>query len=394
VSQLEAAQVTEQVAIRDVQELLTSRTPGLQFRRVGGGVGIGSSMQIRGTGSFSLTSDPLIYVDGVRINSTSSAGPDISSGSQVNVLNDLNPEEIESIEIIKGPAAATLYGTEASEGVIQIITKKGREGAPQFDFSVTQGSNFLTNIREKIGDAYYCSSSPFPPCPPQDLVRYNMYDEANKYISGEVLGPDGQPFFDWPTDELYQAGRSHSYDLSLRGGSPSVRYYLSANYASEEGIDWYNYNHSYRLRANVGTVLSESWNLDVSSSYVTGATRFPTPVEGQGGSWTNTKVSHGRCLLRVALDDCPRLGGFYSQRPDDAANVEATRDFTHFTGSATLNHTLGDWLTQRFVLGIDKAWDKNQHIIPIDVTGSGQCPLSARPGLRIHYVGRGAVLHA
>ncbi|MCH1932683.1 TonB-dependent receptor plug domain-containing protein, partial [Shewanella sp. A25] len=87
-------------------------------------------------------------------NNEEEAGPALGSGAQVNVLDDFNPEDIESIEIIKGPAAASLYGTEASAGVIQIITKKGREGAPQFNFSIRQGSNFLMNPSGKLGQQW------------------------------------------------------------------------------------------------------------------------------------------------------------------------------------------------------------------------------------------------
>src|SRR6185503_964208 len=96
--------------------------------------------------TFNLSRDPLIYVDGVRGSNASDAGPDrrgSSGGRRINVLNDFNPADIESIEIIKGPAAATLYGTEASAGVIQIITKRGQEGSPQFEASIRGGINYL-----------------------------------------------------------------------------------------------------------------------------------------------------------------------------------------------------------------------------------------------------------
>src|SRR5690606_27562453 len=127
------SEVTQASAVNSMQDLLTGRTPGLAFSAGSGGVGTGSAITIRGNGSFNLARDPLIYVDGVRVDNDSQAGPDVGNGRGGSVLDDFNPEDIESIEIIKGPAAATLYGTEASAGVIQIITKRGAEGEPAFN---------------------------------------------------------------------------------------------------------------------------------------------------------------------------------------------------------------------------------------------------------------------
>ena len=101
----------------------------------GGEVGTGGTTRIRGIASLSLGAQPLIYVDGVRVNGDESSGVFGSTGfrgnSQPSRLGDFNPDEIENIEIIKGPAAATLYGTEASNGVIQIFTKRGRTGGAE-----------------------------------------------------------------------------------------------------------------------------------------------------------------------------------------------------------------------------------------------------------------------
>src|SRR5690606_7714113 len=135
-------------------DLLGSREPGLSFARGSGNVGTGSQIRIRGVSSLSMNSQPLIYVDGVRVDNQGAAGPAIRDGRQVSKLDDFSPDQIESIEIIKGPAAATLYGTEASAGVIQIITKKGSSGSPQFDLSIRQGTTWLMDASEKIGSSW------------------------------------------------------------------------------------------------------------------------------------------------------------------------------------------------------------------------------------------------
>src|SRR5688500_11680656 len=123
---VDAAEVAQRTAIPSMNAMLQGRNPGVLMANAGGAIGTGADISIRGYGSFNRDrAQPLIYVDGVRVNNDPSAGPNMAGGRQGNVLNDFDPDDIESIEIIKGPAAATLYGAEASAGVIQIITKRG-----------------------------------------------------------------------------------------------------------------------------------------------------------------------------------------------------------------------------------------------------------------------------
>ena len=117
----------------DMSSLLNSRVAGVSIVPSTGRLGAGPNIEIRGISSLSLDNQPLIYIDGVRVSNRTGGGPTTFGnggfGAQnagvVGRLNDINPDEIESIQIIKGPAAATIYGTEAANGVIQIITKKG-----------------------------------------------------------------------------------------------------------------------------------------------------------------------------------------------------------------------------------------------------------------------------
>ena len=378
VTTVDVSDIVQNVAISNMQDLLSGRTPGLQFARLSGNVGTGSPITIRGVGSFSFTrNQPLVYVDGVRVNNDPEAGPNLGSGDNVNVLDDFNPEDIESIEIIKGPAAASLYGTEASAGVIQIITKKGREGAPQFNFSIKQGTNYLRNPAGRLGDMFTCPTDPSPgptDCSTEaELAGYNMYNEANRYIR--------EGYFPWPTENLYQNGLNQSYNVDVRGGTQSIRYFLSANYEEEEGIVWYNKDETFRIRGNVGVVFSDKFSLDMSTGFVDGYTRFAAPTISDGGLWQDLLWSNGFYLDRINPFDGSkssranaRLGGFQEHLPSDVADIEATRDYTRFTGSATLNFQSGDFgfagitssLTQRLVVGIDKGWDTNRNLFPLE----------------------------
>ena len=130
VSSLSASDIREAAPISNVNEMLQSRLPGVAVSSASGTAGTSRTIRIRGASSISLSNQPLIFIDGVRF---TDGNVSIGLDQRTDRLNDLNPDDIESIEVVKGPAAATLYGADASTGVIQIITKRGRSGANRFN---------------------------------------------------------------------------------------------------------------------------------------------------------------------------------------------------------------------------------------------------------------------
>jgi TonB-linked SusC/RagA family outer membrane protein len=387
VTSLSASEVAQRTAITNVQDLLTARTPGTQFGRISGNVGTGAAIVIRGIGSFNLGGDPLIYVDGVRTNNNSRTGPIRGDQREVNPFFDFNPADIESIEIIKGPAAATLYGTEASAGVIQIITKRGAQGNAQFDMSIRHGINYMRDPAGRLGTRFACSDLFQAVCDdPGDpygfdkegddrdysarkstLVSYNPYHEANAIlIHTDRAYFDGKSdTYEWPTPNMYQNGNSSSYNLEIRGGTPNVRYFLSGNYDDDHGIVWYNTDKKYRIRANLGVVFSERFSFDASTGSVDGKTQFMQQAVGDGGEWDDLQWGGGYCIPRLGAGRCPRLPGpFQEHMPPDVASIEVTRDYSRFTGSGTLNFNLGDLLRSRAIIGVDKGWDENNSLFP------------------------------
>ena len=383
VTAVSAAEVTETVAVQTIQDLMSGRSPGVQFTRVSGNVGTGGGIDIRGVGSFNVGGNPLIYVDGIRVNNETQTGPQLGDMKEVNPLDDLNPADIESIEIIKGPAAGTLYGTEASAGVIQIITKRGAEGDAQFDVSVTGGTLFMRDPAGRVGAKFSCRESFAPPCREgSGLIQYNAYHESNRLFyegwfyqeQGAPESYSGQPRAQvsdpviWPQNETFQYGHQTSVNASVRGGTQNVRYFLSANYDDEVGTVFYNWDKTFRLRANVGVVFNENFSLDVSTGYIDGKSRFGSPAKGDGGIWEDLVWGNGYCVPRVNQNNaCERLPGYQEHRPTDVSRLDVSRAYNRFTGSATLNFTTGSWLTSRAVIGVDKGWDENTNYWPLEV---------------------------
>lgn len=338
VGRVDAAEIAQQAPVANVQDLLAAREPGLSFARTSGNVGTGSPISIRGIKSLGVSNQPLIYVDGIRIDNESEAGPNLRDGRQVNRLNDINPNDIASIEVIKGPAAATLYGTEASGGVIQIITKRGSQGAPVFDLQTTQGGTWLMNAREKVGTAWGTTST-------GELVSFNIWDQEKDA---------GRQFL--------STGHLQSYNLSMRGGTDVVRYYVSGEYGDNEGIVDYNWDQRFSTRANVSLVPSSKLIVDVSTGYTDGTTSF-MQQRTSWGLWEQAQWA-------TPLGRETRLRGFLRARPESIADVEAMRDYSRFTGSGTITHTPIERLTQRLVVGLDVAHDENSVLFPRHITGS------------------------
>ncbi len=158
VGQVNAAVELSKSQAPDLGSLLNGRVAGVTLTPSTGRLGAGPNIDIRGISSLSLDNNPLIYIDGVRVSNSTGDGParngnggyGAQNANVVGRLNDINPEEIESIQIIKGPAAATIYGTEAANGVIQILTKKGTSGKPVLNVQVQQGTIYFRNAAGRI----------------------------------------------------------------------------------------------------------------------------------------------------------------------------------------------------------------------------------------------------
>ena len=350
-----------------------------------GNVGQGVDITIRGGGSFARArAVPIVFVDGVRVN-TDPAGAQMAQGQRTaNPLEDFNTADIESIEIIKGPAAATLYGTEASAGVIQIITKRGAEGAPTFTLSVAQGTIFTRAPQDKLGWTWACTDSFTIPCKGglSKVVPYSLHHllqyalQPGSCNTGVAKGCTADGMFNiewdknhWPQSGLWQYGPSYSYNLDVRGGTGTIRYFLSGNRDRDEGSVYTNWDQAARLRANVGVVFSDNFTLDVATTFVSGKTSFAGQVDSRGGTWDQLVWGQGYCAPTIdetGKNACSRTLGLQQFLPTDVAKITSIREYDRFTGSGTLNFKYGDWLVSRAIVGIDKGWDKNEWVHPIE----------------------------
>jgi TonB-linked SusC/RagA family outer membrane protein len=325
-------QILEVEAPASFSELLAGRAPGANVQLGSGIVGIGGPVRIRGTSTLSLAGDPLIYVDGVRVDNASQVGP--PQHSRASRLNDFNPEDIESIEIIKGPAAATLYGTEASNGVIQIITKKGRLGETRIDLTFRQGVNWFMNPGGRIEPNYSIDTD-------GTVIRQHLWEEEN------AAGRD-----------IFRRGHIQSYNVNVRGGEERFSYYLSLDVDDEEGIYPNNQLTKIGARINLSTALSD--NLDIEANI--GFVNNDTELAGEG--FTETMGVIPSIVFGIPLLKDTPTRGFLNCPPETCAEVKRFADVDRTTVSVQATHRPLSWLTHRLIIGTDMTDDNSSQLYP------------------------------
>lgn len=331
VGTLNAESQLENMAPASVQQLLSGQVSGVAVNIGGGNVGTGGSIQVRGAGTIALNSNPLIYVDGVRIDN-SVAGP--QTGTPTSRLNDINPEDIERIEVIKGPAAATLYGTEASNGVIQIITKKGTLGsAPSIDVMVRQGANWFNNPAGRIPDNYATENG--------QIISQNLYaDEA-------AAGRD-----------MFRTGRVQGYSMSIRGGREDLAYFFSMNRDDEEGFLPNNGVTRTSVRSNLQLAVTPTLDISTDVGVVTSNTQVAP--DGLGGNYGLFAMTlWGSPLTR----NTPQRG-FMVGPPEAQEVIDFREELDRATVSFSAQHRPKDWLSHRLVAGFDLSDARNSLFWP------------------------------
>lgn len=354
VSSVQAAAITELAPVQDVQELLAARSPGLTIISNAGSAGASSKIRIRGAGTLSGTLEPVIYVDGIRVNGTTQDTRDSGWGGAqgTSALDVINPDDIESIEVIKGPSATTLYGADAAAGVIQIITKKGRASqgiqwtasveAGQTDWNQDRPTNYWLCTEDEVGDESW------PGCNRDGATIGTL-------LTDDPVGRD---------PNATRKGDIWDVNLSARGGGSAFNYYLSFEKGDEQGVFYNNYARRTSGRANFGFTPSDNLSANVNVAYVRENIRIPL----------NNNASNG--ILRNGFRGRPGFfgsnswaEGFRGFSPELSNQYDNTVNGERTTIGMTLNFSPFDFWENRLTLGLDKSDRINQEFYRIDETG-------------------------
>lgn len=348
----------ENMPITSVSTALTARVPGVQLQSVTGTVGGSQRIRIRGANSLSLSNEPLIFIDGVL--ASNSKGVSLGTGGQdVSRLNDLNQDDIESFEILKGPAASALYGTAAANGVVLITTRRGRAGPSRFraysEVGILEDKTAYedTFLSYQVNDATLpltlngtnLNTAGYTACPNENAAR-GLCRQDETIRRNYFASPQG-PF---------TTGHRNKYGVSSSGGREGATFYLSADWEDEQGAISFNTLDRLSLRANLDGQLTNSLRVAVSSNYINSGLALNSSDNSIFSPLINGFLASAFEPTQEQLDASrpgtrPGAGfGYYNQ---DFEHYLVNQDLDRYIIGSNVNFTPRAWLTTNLNLGLD-----------------------------------------
>ena len=260
---------------------LQGKVPGAQITQTSGDPSGGVSVRMRGTSTIKGSSEPLYVIDGVIVSNatTNVTNMNVSSGGEIgtNRLADINPNDIEKIDIIPGASASAIYGSRASNGVVLITTKSGRSGQLKIDFSTSVIRNelrkkvYITTYGKQFGYAALrlgnISNAGGPPTYTGATITYTRPDGQVRILATDLVDVTRYDY----QDQIFQKGLGTDNYISLTGGSDKTKYYFSGGFYKNEGIirntDFRRYNFKTRIEQTVSKYLTIIGGIAYSNSF-------------------------------------------------------------------------------------------------------------------------------
>jgi len=262
-----AAEDLTRVPSVSIENALQGKVLGASINMNGGAPGGGAQIQIRGASSLLGRIDPLVVLDGVIISNavrsnrqsviTSSLNAAEENGT--NRLADINPADIESVEVLKGSVASAIYGSQATNGVIVLTTKKGRSGAPRF--SVTQRVGTY-QLQRKMGSRHFASAAEALQV---STIKGNVAGEA---AVNAACTASGCPYHDYVAELFGRTDPSFETSASISGGIESTKYFLSATDKQQAGIAVNTGARNQSFRVNIDQAIGTKLTVNVGTSII------------------------------------------------------------------------------------------------------------------------------
>jgi TonB-linked SusC/RagA family outer membrane protein len=346
-------------------DVLTGRVPGVNVATSGGTAGTSQRIRIRGANSLSLSNEPLIYVDGVLFSNQLYAIGEWgqgAGGSASSRLNDINPQDIENIEVLKGPAATSQYGTEAANGVILITTKRGTSGHPRWTVyselgSVTDPTDYPANW-----STYQVNNPNQPLFRASGSVNLGATPETStarlvcpNYLAGAgACTQDSTAVFNTledPRTTPFSTGNREKYGASVSGGSSGTTYFVSADRERERGVVAFNVLQKNNVRANLNANVTDKLKLQVSSGYVDS----DLVVNSNDNTVFSTLINglNGRAFFNPDTTTAIFNRNYRLFSPQALSEWQPTEHVNRLTLGGQANYSPLDWLTLNGNGGLD-----------------------------------------
>ncbi|MFC1554117.1 TonB-dependent receptor domain-containing protein [candidate division KSB1 bacterium] len=314
ISTLNMSQI-EATPVENVSQLLIGQVTGGSVNLNTASPGTGARMRLRGITSAAVSQTPVIYIDGVRVdNNTNWRLSQGSGGLESSALSDIMIADIERIEVTKGGAAATLYGSEAASGVIQIFTKKGSAGAPRWQFRFDQGFN-------------------------QPEKKFVIEDFAK--------------------DHYLETGYFQKYQLGVEGGTESVTYHLNGYILESGGIQPKNDDRVYSFRGGLRTWPTEKLQVDFSAGYV--RDNYDRVFNNNALAAPFGAIEGGE----PGLDPTTPLADRLTWLNEEWLAPDLKEYVNRFTFATNIQYDPYDFLTNKFTAGFDYRKNEARYFVPI-----------------------------
>jgi TonB-linked SusC/RagA family outer membrane protein len=286
IASLDASKLEERPILR-VDQALVGQLAGVNVQQNTGLPGRGFIVQVRGTGSITANNQPLYVVDGFPLEGTSPNGNgNYATGSP---LDNINPNDIQSIEVLKDAAAAAIYGSRAGNGVVLVTTKRGKTGKPQISFNTYGGISQMVRKLDLLSAEEWTERA-------TEIINTNWVKSGTNRTASQTTaerrqilgltgttpstpnlilddrwampGHPGLRYIDWQ-DEIFRTGKVQNYQLSASGATNNVNYFVSGNYTDQEGIVIGVAYKRYSARANVEIKATDKmkFGVNISPSY-------------------------------------------------------------------------------------------------------------------------------
>lgn len=255
VAQISGDQIAN-VPTPSLESALQGRAAGVYINQGSGKLGSGINIRVRGAASVSASNQPLYVVDGIPVTSSDLGS---TNTEPLNPIADINPNDIESIEILKDASASAIYGSRASNGVVIITTKRGKAGKTNVNFNYYTGWSKPTKIREFLNAAEY-------------IELFTEAAENEGYDAEEMFGFFGLDINsdvdqNW-AEEPFQNGNVSQYEVSLNGGNEKTRFYINGNYNTTDGIIIGNEFDRAAGRLNIDHTISDRFRIGTNLSLI------------------------------------------------------------------------------------------------------------------------------
>ncbi|MEJ7760473.1 MAG: SusC/RagA family TonB-linked outer membrane protein [Gemmatimonadaceae bacterium] len=359
--------------ITKMADVLQGRVAGVNLQSAAGATGSSQRVRIRGANSLSLSNEPLLYVDGILV-SNSKGGIGLG-GQDYSRLNDINPEEIENIEILKGPAASAIYGSAASVGVILISTKRGRAGKPVWRGYVEGGrledkndypSNYIALSRLGQGDVYDIeqggvlntrnlfggTTRPYQQCP--NFLAALASGTPGACVQDTVLS------FNQLEDSRttpFQNGQRGKVGLSISGGSEALTFFISGDQERENGVLRPNDLERVSFRTNLNARIGSKANAAITAAYITSDSDRFSGDNNIFSPLINGFLGTAQYLPGMESDTVSkpgsRLGSYFGYNTADQRLTVSSQSVDRYIVGANTQYNPLSWLRLNGNVGVD-----------------------------------------